>query len=93
VVVSGDTRPTEWYRREATGAHLAVHEATLPSTMAEEARRTGHTTVGQAVEQVLGAELSILYHLTHWSEAEALEAARKTSKILVVPDGTIVKIC
>jgi len=93
VVVSGDTRPTEWYRKEATGAHLAVHEASLPSTMVEEARRTGHTTVEQAVEQVSGAELSILYHLTHWSEVEALETARKTNKILVVPDGTIVKIC
>lgn len=93
VLVSSDTRPTMRFKDEAVGAHLAIHEATLPSGMEGEAIKTGHSTVGEAVEQVLGAHQAILYHLTQWSEMEALEVSKRYKRILVVPDGSIVRIC
>jgi ribonuclease Z len=93
VVISSDTRPTEAYALEAEGASLAVHEATLPSTMRREAAMTGHTVVEDALKQVSRAEQAVLYHLTPWSEVEAMEATARNKRIQVVPDGTIVKIC
>jgi len=93
VVISSDSRPTIAYRREAEEAHIAIHEATLPSNMREEARITGHTVVEDALKQVSGAEQAILYHLTQWSEVEAMEATARNKKVQVVPDGAIVKVC
>ena len=93
VVISSDTRPTIAYRKEATKAHIAIHEATLPSNMREEARITGHTVVEDAVKQVSEAEQAILYHLTQWSEIEAMEVSKRNKKIQVLPDGAIVKLC
>ncbi len=93
VVISSDTRPTNAYAIEAEGANLAIHEATLPSNMRSEARLTGHTVVEDALKQVSRAEQAILYHLTQWSEVEAMEVAARSRRVQVVPDGTIVKIC
>jgi len=89
VVVSGDTRPTAWFASVAEGAALAVHEATYPSGMEGKARERGHSTVGEAVAQVEGAEVPALYHLTGESEVEAARAGR----VMVPGDGTVVKVC
>lgn len=93
IIISGDTRPTRVYKEEARGSHLAIHEATLPSNMASEARRTGHSTVGEALEQVVEADQAVLYHITTWSENEALEVTRVNRKVLVPLDGTMLRIC
>jgi len=89
VVVSGDTRPTEWLARAAQGAALAVHEATYPSSMSGKARERGHSTVAEALAQVEGAEMQALYHLTLEAEAEAARAGRA----MVPGDGSVVKVC
>jgi len=89
VVVSGDTRPTEWFARAARGAALAVHEATYPSSMQEKARERGHSTVAEALAQVGGAEEQAFYHLTMEAEAEAARAGRA----MVPGDGSVLKVC
>ncbi|MCX8196356.1 MAG: MBL fold metallo-hydrolase [Acidilobaceae archaeon] len=89
VLVSGDTRPTESFRAAAQGAQLAIHEATLPSTMTAEALRTGHSTVREALQQTAGASLRVLYHISPESEEEAGKAV----EALVPRDGDIIKIC
>jgi hypothetical protein len=49
--------------------------------------------VEEALTQVSRAEQAVLYHLTPWSEVEAMEATARNKRVQVVPDGTIVKIC
>ncbi len=93
IVISGDTQPTEAYRDAAEGSDVAVHEATLPSGMEDKARATGHSTVGQAVEQVSGAKIGVLYHLTPESEAEALRAVTAGARIIVPSEPLTIKIC
>lgn len=92
VVVSGDTRPTSQFKAAASGAALAVHEATMPPGEYARAELKGHSTVDQAMEQVSVAGLGALYHLTQASEEAALkEGARRG--VLVPLDGTVVKVC
>ena len=93
VVVSGDTEPTQWFRLEADGAALAVHEATMPSGDEARARATGHSTVAEAVEQISHADLGALYHLSPQSEPEAIKAALPGGRIVVPDDGLYIKIC
>lgn len=94
VLVSGDTRPTDAYRREAAGASLAVHEASYPGHEAERARANGHSTVQEALAQVSPASLGALYHLTVESEAEAFQAVGGAGgRLLVPPDGLRLKVC
>ena len=94
VVVSGDTRPTDAYRREAAGASLAVHEASYPSSEVWRARANGHSTVEEALTQVSPASLGALYHLTVDSEVEAFQAMGGAGgRLLVPPDGLRLKVC
>lgn len=92
VVVSGDTRPTSEFRSRSSGSALAIHEATLPSSSAEDAEATGHSTVSQAISQLSGAEAAVLYHLTPESEREAL-SAQAQGRILVPTEPLTIKIC
>lgn len=66
ILISGDTEPTPGYKARAQGADLAVHEASLPEPMPG----SGHTSVRDALKQVEGARMGLLYHLTPDSEAE-----------------------
>ncbi|GAB6147719.1 MBL fold metallo-hydrolase [Stetteria hydrogenophila] len=91
VVISGDTRPMESYKRMAADAALAVHEATMPPGMEDAAAAKGHSTVSQAAEQVSAASLGALYHLTVESERAALKASG--GRVLVPFDGTVLKVC
>ncbi|WP_062662359.1 MBL fold metallo-hydrolase [Aeropyrum camini] len=92
ILVSGDTRPTEALASRAPEALATVHEATLPSSMAEKAAVTGHSTVGEAVGIASKSSLGLLYHLTPESEDEALQASRGT-RVIVPQDLQAVKIC
>ncbi len=92
ILVSGDTTPTAEYRVRAQGAAIAVHEATLPTGMEERARRDGHSTVGEALAQVAGASIKVLYHISPLSEGEALEAAA-AGRVTVGFDGLHVRLC
>ena len=93
LLISGDTRPTREYRQLAKGAAVAVHEATLPNSMVVEAESSGHSTVNEALRQVQGSDLGILYHLTRESEEEAIKTTDNTRNILVPRDGLILKVC
>lgn len=92
VLVSGDTRPTDSFRSLAVGAQLAIHEATLPSSMPEEALRTGHSTVSEALQQTAGASLRALYHISPESEEEVAKVSG-VSGVVVPKDGEVIKIC
>ncbi|BAA79607.1 putative metal dependent hydrolase [Aeropyrum pernix K1] len=92
ILVSGDTRPTEELEARAPRALATVHEATLPSGMAEKAAATGHSTVGEAVGVASKSGIGLLYHLTPESEEEALRASRGT-RVMVPQDLQAVKIC
>lgn len=65
--ISGDTRPTERLAEVAKGADLLVHEATLHSSLRNEAREYGHSTALEAAEVALkaGAKLLYLYHFSN----------------------------
>jgi ribonuclease Z len=92
VVVSGDTRPTSEFKSIAEGAALAVHEATMPPEEASQAAAKGHSTVEEALEQVSGASLGALYHLTPRSEEAALKMGGVRG-VLIPLDGTVIKVC
>ena len=66
IVYSGDTRPTQKLIKAATGADILIHEATFDFTMAEKAHVNGHSTVTQAAEAAIKAEVESLI-LTHIS--------------------------
>ena len=78
--ISGDTRPNEELVRAARGADLLVHEATLGSDLAAEARAYGHSTAAEAAEVArrAGVKLLYLYHFSNRYEdpAPLLEEAR-----------------
>ncbi|MEB3787341.1 MAG: hypothetical protein GSR78_01135, partial [Desulfurococcales archaeon] len=60
--------------------------------MEERARRDGHSTVGEALDQVAGAGIGVLYHISPLSEGEALEAA-SAGRVTVGFDGLHVRLC
>ncbi|MCE4598819.1 MAG: MBL fold metallo-hydrolase [Desulfurococcales archaeon] len=91
IVISSDTRPTEEYKREASSADLAVHEATFPSKMLKDAIASKHSTVNEALSQISHATLGVLYHISPLAESEALSI--KNGKGLIVNDGSIIKLC
>ncbi len=93
IVVSGDTRPTIAFKKEAEKADLAIHEATFPSRMSVEAANTGHSTVSEALSQLENSNLGVLYHLTCESEEEALTILGGYGRIMVAGDGAVVKLC
>ncbi|MDM7275172.1 MAG: MBL fold metallo-hydrolase [Thermoprotei archaeon] len=93
IVVSGDTRPTSAFKKEAEKADLAIHEATFPSRMAVEAASAGHSTVSEALSQLENSNLGILYHLTRESEEEALTVLRGHGRIIVAGDGAVLRLC
>lgn len=66
VVYTGDTRPTNASREAATDANLLIHDGMFDSGMGERARRTGHSTAGEAAELAneAGAELLALTHIS-----------------------------
>ncbi len=92
ILVSGDTIPMDDFKDRAEGAALAVHEATLPTGMEDKARRDGHSTVREALGQVAGAEMGILYHISPLSEREALEASTY-GRVVAGFDGMHVRLC
>ncbi len=85
ILVSGDTYPTSEYRKRARNVDLAIHEATLPSVLTEEARRHGHSTVEQALNQVEEARNSVLYHLSMESEIEM-----RNNGVSIIGDASII---
>lgn len=95
VYVSGDTALSEAHARAASQSMLAIHEATLPAGMGEDAARSGHTSVDQAYSIVASAELGVLYHLSLDSEKSAVEyvGRRGGGRIIVPMDGAVIKLC
>lgn len=90
ILVSGDTRPTRDYAERAGSSDLAIHEATYPSSEASKAQANGHSTVEEALRQVEGARIGVLYHLTVESEGEAYNASRLSPRIIVPGDGSVI---
>ncbi len=66
LAVSGDTAPCETLAIAAHAADLLVHEATLATTSAPRARKTGHSTAAQAARIAADAKVKMLA-LTHIS--------------------------
>ncbi len=90
VVYSSDTRPFEPLAEFGRGAALFVHEATFADAEADRARRTGHSTPGQAghLATLASAQRLLLVHLTIDADpARWMDEARTTfSGPIDVPD-------
>lgn len=67
LAISGDTRPCDRLINAAQGADLLIHEATLHSSLREEAQQYGHSTAVDAAEVAkrAGAKLLYLYHFSN----------------------------
>jgi ribonuclease Z len=67
VLISGDTRPSKTIIEEGMDADLLVHEATLDSSLKEEAATYGHSTAVEAAEVAKSAHarLLCLYHFSN----------------------------
>lgn len=61
IAISGDTRPSKKLIRAARGADVLIHEATLESSLAEEAKEYGHTTAAEAAKIAKEAKVKNLY--------------------------------
>ena len=90
ITISSDTRPTSEFREEALNADLAIHEATFPSDMIEDAIASKHSTVSEALSQLANARIGMLYHISPLAESE-IRAIK--GKGLVLSDGSILKLC
>ena len=66
VVYTGDTRPTAETVEHAAEADLLVHDATFADDMADRARKTAHSTAGQAgkIATQAGARRLALTHVS-----------------------------
>jgi ribonuclease Z len=67
LLISGDTRPSQEIVEAGRGADLMVHEATLHSSLSQEAAAYGHSTAAEAAEVAkrAGAKLLCLYHFSN----------------------------
>jgi ribonuclease Z len=67
ILISGDTRPCRTIIQEGMDADLLVHEATLDSSLKEEAAKYGHSTAADAAEVAKSARarLLCLYHFSN----------------------------
>jgi len=74
VLISGDTRPCRTIIEEGIDSDLMVHEATLDSSLKEEAATYGHSTAADAAEVAKSARarLLCLYHLSNRYEDATL---------------------
>jgi len=78
-----DTRPCEAGIELARGADLLIHDSTFPSSEADLASRTGHSTAAQAAGTAVQANAGalVLWHLSsriaRQGEKELLEEARE----------------
>ncbi|MDD1747899.1 MAG: ribonuclease Z [Methanomassiliicoccales archaeon] len=75
VLISGDTRPSKEIIEAGNGADLIVHEATLHSSLGQEAAEYGHSTAAEAAEvaKQAGAKLLCLYHFSNrYDDAQVL---------------------
>ena len=74
ILISGDTRPCRTIIEEGMDADLLVHEATLDSSLKEEAATYGHSTAADAAEVAKSARarLLCLYHFSNRYEDATL---------------------
>ena len=81
VAYSGDTRPTARLVKAAQGAHLLVHEAGGLDAHAEEVRRVGHSTAGDAgrAAEAAGVGRLVLTHLPSQVSAKAMLAEARAA--------------
>lgn len=91
LLISGDTSPTEIFRKRAGSATIALHEASLSDSEAELASRVKHATVSQAVEQVRAAELGVLYHIGISADNQ-LRRMRVPKEVVVPGDMTSISL-
>ncbi|TMW68423.1 hypothetical protein Poli38472_005891 [Pythium oligandrum] len=66
IVYSGDTKPCDQLVRAGKDASLLIHEATFDDSMAEDAEKKKHSTVGQAIDVArrMRAERLVLTHFS-----------------------------
>jgi ribonuclease Z len=94
IVYSADTSPTRELEEAARNANLLIVEATMPPGMEEEAARTGHHTVSQALEYrrvMRPGSLLVLTHLTRESLSYIAERGIPRGA-LVASDGLLVSL-
>jgi len=75
LLISGDTRPSQDIIEAGKGADLMVHEATLHSSLSQEASAYGHSTAAEAAEvaRKAGVRLLCLYHFSNrYEDAKVL---------------------
>ena len=97
IAISGDTRPSDAFARQAQAADLLIHEATLDSSLEEEAKHYGHTTAKAAAELALrsGVRCLYLYHISpRYEDATPLlqEARQVFPETYVADDLTEVTV-
>lgn len=80
ILISGDTRPSQGIIEAGRNADLMVHEATLHSSLKQEASEYGHSTAAEAAEVAKRADVKLLclYHFSNrYEDAKVLlEEAR-----------------
>jgi ribonuclease Z len=88
IVFSGDTSPCLSLLQASAGADVLVHEATFLDAEGERARKTGHSSAGQAARlaREAGVTMLALTHLsTRYLGREILEEGRAEFPNTVVP--------
>ncbi|MCQ5375294.1 MAG: ribonuclease Z [Methanomassiliicoccales archaeon] len=76
IAISGDTRPCDRFAKAAENSDLIIHEATLDSSLREQATDYGHSTAMEAAMIALRARASTLYlnHISNrYEDASILE--------------------
>ncbi|MFQ5907793.1 MAG: ribonuclease Z [Thermoplasmata archaeon] len=81
IVYTGDTRPNEGLIPFARDCDVLIHDATVESTLEEQANEYGHSSARQAAEIAKRSGVDILF-LTHisprYGDPEAIEADAQT---------------
>ncbi len=97
---TSDTEPAPTIHSVANRADIVLHEATIPSNSVNEARRTRHSTVKEALEVskfMRKGSLLVLIHLTRESEKEIFRNKELLGKhseirILIPNDMTLISL-
>jgi ribonuclease Z len=96
---SGDTAPSKAIAKLATGCKLLIHDSAFPDEMADKAKKSNHSTSGEAASIAREARVEILV-LFHWSnvnegkEQQLVNQARTvfTKQVILARDGLEITI-
>lgn len=91
---TGDTAPSKDVAKLASGCKLLIHDSAFPDEMADKAKKSNHSTSGEAaaIAKEAGVDVLVLFHWSNVNEGKEqilINQAKKvfTKKVILARDG------